>query len=364
MFNTSIQRRHLFGVIGGAIATLGAPAVHSQSKRVRLILGIPTMLPIVANQTSVPTALGYYEQEGIIAEPVLAGAGGTSSAVQLVARGDQDIGSASYTPLLVRAGEGQDMGISFFYLQVRAFVISLATPADSLLSNFAQLKGKLVGVSALGSETSAVLRFLARESGLNLDTDLRQIAVGTGAQAAQALRAREVDAYIAPRSQLAQIEALGLKLKQLPLPNRLRYLFGPGLFARRDYIERNRATVVGMGRAVAKGTVFMMTNPEAAIRLHWKAYPQQVPQGMPFEQALGNALQTLRVQIDGLRFQDHEQVTRFGEYRTESVRDLMDVYGLTDRIQNPARIFNNDLIAEINNFDKEKIIQQAQSFKA
>ena len=108
----------------------------------------------------------------------------------------------------------------------------------------------------------------------------------------------------------------------------------------------------------------MMTNPEAAIRLHWKAYPQQIPQGMPFEQALGNALQTLRVQIDGLRFQDHEQVTRFGEYRTESVRDLMDVYGLTERIQNPARLFSNDLIAEINNFDKEKIIQQASMFKA
>ena len=361
-----LPRRTALGWLAGAGALTAAPALRAQeTQRVRYILSIPTITPIVANQTSIPSQLGYYEEERVRLEPVLAGAAGIAGAVQLVATGDQDIGSGSFTPLLTRAAEGQDLGLSFFYLQVRNYAMSFAVPADSTVRTIADLKGKLIGVATLASEGPPVSRFLGREAGLDPQADLRFIAVGSGAQAAQALRSRQVDVYVAPRSQVSQIETLGIPLRMLALPTRMRELFGVGLFARRDYLQRNRATVVGVGRAVAKGTLFAMTNPEAAVRLHWKAFPEQVPQGLPPEQALANAVKTLGTQFEGLRFQEHETgMTQFGRYRPESVNAVLDVFGWAGRVGSPDRFFTNDLIDEINAFDRDKVVQQARAWRA
>lgn len=361
---TLLRRRTALGMMAASAAAVCSPAVRAADpKRVRYVLSIPTMSAIVANQTSIPRLLGYYEEEGVRVEPVLAGAGGTSAAIQLVSTGDQDIGSGSYTPLMTRAAEGQDMGLSFFYLQVRNYALDVAVPSDGPVKTIPDIKGKLIGVPTLANEGVAITRFLARDAGMNPEADLRFIAVGSGAQAAQALRSKQIDAYVAPRSQVVQIQTLGLQLRSLPAPAKMRDLVGVGLFARRDFLQKNRATAVGVARAVAKGTVFLMTNPEAAVRLHWKAFPEQVPQGLPVEQALQNGVNTLRTQMEGLAFQDYENVRQFGQYRPEAVAALMDVFGWAGKVQNPSSYFTNDLIAEVNAFDREKIVQQARNYK-
>lgn len=356
-------RRQFLMQLASSAAVIASPKALAQTKRVRLVLALPTMSPVLANQTSVPEALGYFAQEGIRVEPVLAGAGGTSGAAQLVATGDQDIGSGSYSPLLSRIAEGQNLGLQYFYQQVRTFSLAMAANADGSVKTPQDLKGKLIGVANLGSETIAMAKYVARSVGLNPDTDIRFIAIGGGAQAAQAIRSKQVDIIAAPRAQISQIESLGIPLHYLTLPTKLRDLFGPGLYTRLDYIEKNRSTVVSMGRAVAKGTLFMLTNPEAAIRLHWKAYPQQVSQSIAFDKALEIALKTLVVQIEGLRFQPHESVTRFGEFRAESIAAVTDVFGLSAKSADVSRLFSNDLISEINSFDRDAIIQQARSYK-
>jgi NitT/TauT family transport system substrate-binding protein len=362
---STLRRRDALTWLAGAGASAAAPALRAaEPKRVRYILSIPSMTSIVANQTSIPRLLGYYEAEGVRVEPVLAGAAGVTGAVQLVATGDQDIGSGSYTPMMTRAAEGQDMGLACFYLQVRNYAMTYAVPADSALRGIADLRGKLIGVPTLANEGVPLSRFLARDAGMDPQADLRFIAVGAGAQAGQALRSRQIDVYVAPRSQVTQIETMGIALKVLPLPTRMRELFGVGLFARRDYLKSQRATAVGVGRAVAKSTIFAMSNPEAAVRLHWKAYPEQMPQGMPPEQALDNAVKTLRTQFEGLRFQEHESgVTQYGRYRPEAVAAVLDVFGWSAKIANPQSYFTNDLIDEINAFDREKIVQQARAWR-
>src|SRR5690606_16814360 len=160
-----------------------------------------------------------------------------------------------------------------------------------------------------------------------------------GAQAAQALRSGQVAAYVAPRGQIAQIEHRAGPVRPLPLPPRLREVFGPGLFARREFLEKNRSTAVGIGRAVAKSTLFLLNNPEAAIRRHRKAHPAQVPQGVSQEQALQDALKVLRVQTEVLRFQEHGTARQFGYYRPESLTALLDVFGWSDKVSDPQRYF-------------------------
>lgn len=359
-----IRRRATLGLLAGSAATLALPTLHAAApRRVRYVLAIPTMGLPTANQTSIPRLLGYYEQEGISLEPVLSGAGGISAAVQLVATGDQDIGSGSLTPMMERAAQGQDLGLSFFYNQIRAYHMVIGVPPDSPVKTVQDLKGKLIGVPTLANEGVVVTRFVARDAGMNVDTDVRLIAVGAGAQAAQAVRSNQVAAYVATRGQLAQIERLGISFRPLPLPSKLGELFSAGLFARRDFLQKNRSVAVGVGRAVAKSTLFLLNNPEAAVKLHWKAYPEQVPQGVAPEKALQDALQVLKVQMDVLRFQDHETTRRLGAYRPESVNTLFDVFGWAGKVGSPEQYFSNALVEEINAFDSAKVIEQARNYR-
>ncbi len=44
-------------------------------------------------------------------------------------------------------------------------------------------------------------------------------------------------------------------------------------------IRDNPKMVVGMCRGIAKAVHFGLHNPDAAVRIHWKLYPQSKPQG-------------------------------------------------------------------------------------
>ena len=139
-------------------------------------------------------------------------------------------------------------------------------------------------------------------------------------------------------------------------------MFGPGLFAKRDYIAANKKQLIGIGRAVAKATLFMLNNPEAAIRIHWKLYPEQKPKGISEEAALKQGLRTLEVQAKGLVFQPGEP-KEWGRYTPESWAAYLKVYGLTSKIPDSSKFYTNDLVAEINNFDQQKVIEQAKNFR-
>ena len=284
----------------GSAATLtalglsgGRPRAQAVVK-VRYIVALPTLSLVTANQTSVPTQLGYYAAEGIALEPVAAGQGGVAAATQLVASGQQDVGSGTQSAILSRAAEGQDLGLVFFYNQIRDFHYVVATLPDSDINALSDLKGKTVGVSTLASEGAVVARYFMRESGL-APNDISLLAIGAGAQALNAIRTNQVQAIVNLEAAFAPMEALGQSFKYLPNPPSTEEVFGPGLYVRRDYLAANRKTLVGVGRSVAKSTVFLMHNPEAAVRIHYKAYPEQMPKGISEEQALRDGARTLRI---------------------------------------------------------------------
>lgn len=355
--------RRDFTVQSAGLAALSLPAsslLAQTAKKVRYIVALPTLSLVTANQTSIPTQLGYYASEGIVLEPSAAGQGGVAAATQLVASGQQDVGSGTQSAILSRAAEGQDLSLVFFYNQIRDFHYVVATLPEAAINSFAELKGKTVGVSTLASEGAVVGRYLMRQSGLS-PNDISFLAVGGGAQALNAIRTGQVQAIVNLEAAFAPMEALGQNFKYLPNPPGTEEVFGPGLYVRRDYLAANPKTLVGIGRSVAKSTVFLMHNPEAAVRIHYKAYPEQMPKGVPEEQALRDGVRTLRVQMKGLQLEDKS--AKWGSYPAQGWNAYLKIYGLAEKIGDPTRFYTNDLIAEINDFDAQKVIEQAKNFR-
>lgn len=360
--SSRLNRRTVMLAGSAAMLSWSGAAKAANPQRVRIVSALPTISLVVANQTSLPKQLGYFEEEGVRTEFSLASAGGTTGAAQLVATGDQDIGSGSMSPLLTRAAQGEDMGLVFFYNQLREFHASVATTAESGVKTIADLRGKPVGIPTLAGEGSLIARYVAREAGLDPNV-MRFVAVGVGAQALHALRTNQVAALLMNSGSFAQMETLGANFTYLPMPASAKSLFGPGLFAKRDFVQRNRKAVVGIGRAVAKSTLFLISNPEAAVRIHWKEYPQQIPQGVPMEKALRDAVHVLKTQANGLALPESDRSQQWGQYPTGSWTRFVDYLNLSDRIKDTSRFYTNDLIAEINNFDAQKVIAQAKNFR-
>lgn len=356
--------RSAYSIVGCvlAIGFLARPAGAGELRRVNYALSLPTISHIVANQT-IPRYLGYYAEEGLDVNIVSTGAGGVTAAAQLVATGQHEIGSSTQSPILTRAAEGQDMGLAFFYNHIRDFHYVIGVLPESDLTDVRQLKGKNIGVISLASEGVVAARYMARQAGLDAEKDLTFVAVGVGAQAIHALRTGRVDAISNLPGAFAQMEVLGQRARFLPVPSGTEKVFGPGLFARRDFLQANRKVVVGIGRAVAKGTLFMLTNPEAAVRIHWRLYPEQVPKGVPAEKALQDAVHAVRVQSDGLRFRADEQVRLWGHYPPEGWDAYLRIYGFRDKVRDATRYYTNDLVQEINAFDPEKVVQRARTFR-
>ena len=351
------------------VATIASILVSSLSpgqaqtpQKIRYVIALPAMFLVTANQSSVPEHLGYFKEEGIEVEHVAAGSGGITAAIQLVASGQQDVGSGTQSPLIARAAEGQDLGLTFFYNQIRDFHYVIAVLPDSGITNIQQLKGKTIGVSTLASEGVVTAKYVARTAGLDPNKDLTFVAIGGGAQALQAIKSGQVAAISNLESSFVPMESLGQKFNYLPNPPGTAEVFGPGFFARRDYIDANKKALIGLGRAIAKATLFTMTNPEAAVRMHWQKYPEQKPKGATEEQAMKQALRVLEVQSKGFAYRDDEPKL-WGNYTAKSWAGYLDIYGVSSKIQDPSRFYTNELIDEINKFDAQKVIAQAKNFK-
>jgi NitT/TauT family transport system substrate-binding protein len=352
--------RWVMAILAGLCISLPWPASAADAQRVRYVFALPALFDFVANQTSVPKQLGYYAEEGLDVDIVAGGSG--TACTQLVASGQQDICSGGQSFTLARASEGQDLGLVFFYNHIRSFNNVVGVLPTSPIKTMTDLKGKSIGVTSLASEALVSTRYFARDAGLDPDKDISFIATGVGAQALRILQTNGVDALANLGSVFTQMELLGQEFRYVPLPFATKGVFGPGLAARRDWLTKNRQMAIGIGRAVAKSTLFGVTNPEAAVRIHWKTYPERRPQGVPEDKAIRDAVAVMKTENASLEFAPNLPEKLFGIYTPESWVQYVKVYGYDAKIPDPSRFYTNDLIREINNFDRDKVIAQAKSF--
>ena len=91
-----------------------------------------------------------------------------------------------------------------------------------------------------------------------------------------------------------------------------------------------------LGRAVAKATLFALTNPEAAIRLLWKHYPSGAPPAAEREQAFRRELAALKVRLAGQRIEGSSD-PRWGTITEKEAAAYQEFVLRAGRIENAPR---------------------------
>jgi NitT/TauT family transport system substrate-binding protein len=123
--------------------------------------------------------------------------------------------------------------------------------------------------------------------------------------------------------------------------------------------------LVGFARGVAKATLFGLTNPEAAVRIHWKLFPASKPQGGDEAKLLKDARHVFDARF-ALQRVDNREDTRYGAATTAQWQRLQNIFKEQKLLQGtvPASdVYTASLIDKINAFDRAAVVRQAKEYK-
>ena len=210
---------------------------------------------------------GYFKEEGIEVEFVILG--GQTATPALIAGSVKFSGSTSSAMTAALKGAALKtilVGQSRTHHQLWSF--------DPAVKTLADLKGKLVTVTSRGGADDVAMRMYLKARGLPTDyVGVTPLASGAARNAAVLNGAIKYVTLGRPdRHELAAILDRGTMLMDLPRDVELQT---GGLATSADEIAKNRDGVKKVLRAVWKGTIFWMTQPnEATIAEMQKRYPR------------------------------------------------------------------------------------------
>ncbi len=325
-------------------------------------------LGICARAISVPAApfaiatkMGWYAKDGIKLE--LVPIPGSTDCIKFVATGDVTYALPSVEPLAIIRAQGVKAKV--FYTAYQGYIYGIAVPQESAIKRLADLKGKSIGVMSMGSAGVVVARALAVSAGLDPDRDVRIVVAGEGVQPAALVRTGQVDALSQIDTQYAMVENTGIKLRLLPSPQIERFPSN-GLVALEETLRTKRKQAAALAQGYAKGTLFAMANPEAAIRILWEVYPQSKATGKDEATALRDDVKVLEARIQNWKL-EKGGVSKWGESSEQNYAgyvEFLHKWGILRNKVAARELITNDLISEINDFDAAKVISEAKAYKA
>jgi NitT/TauT family transport system substrate-binding protein len=309
---------------------------------------------------AVAMKMGWFKQEGLDVEVVPLP--GSTDCVKNVATRELPVTLPSMEPLAI--GRAQGIRARIFYTAYETNGYGLAVAVDSPIKKAADLKGKTVGVTNMASAGVIVARAQVAAAGLNPDTDINIVVAGEGAQPAAMLRNHQVDALSQFDTQYALIDNAGVKMRYLDRTAIERFP-GNGFLALEETIKSRQKELVGLGRAYAKGTIFTLNNPEAAVRIVYEVFPQTKPTGKDEATAVRDDTRVLEARMPHWKLEP-AGVTRWGESSEANYRDYAEFllkWGVIKQKVDAADLITNELIGPINQLDAAKVAAEAKAYR-
>ena len=345
-----------------AAATLGSLAREASAQTTVRIAWCARTVSSAAAPFAVATKMGWYAAAGIKVE--LVPLPGSTDCVKLVATRDVQYGLPSIEPVAIIRPQG--VKIKNYYTAYQGNIYGIVVPADSPIKRFADLKGKRIGVTSMASAGVIIARALAATQGWNPDRDVSIVVVGEAAQTAALLRSGQIEALSQFDTQYALTENAGAKLRALDEDNVAIARFpSNGFIALEETLATKRAEAVALAQGYAKGTIFAMANPEAAIRILWEVFPQTKATGKTEEEALKDDIKTLEARARNWPPQAGG-VTKWGENSETNYAAYVDFLvknGVLKEKVPAGDLITNELIDDINKFDAAAIATMAKGYK-
>ncbi len=268
-FNTSL-------LLAAAVAV---PVVHAEPKleRSKIAIAVGGKSTFYHLPLTIAEQLGYFQAEGLDVE--IMDFVSSTRALQAVMAGSADIVSGAYEQILSLQSKNQFF--QAFVLQGRApqVAVGVSTKTMPEYQNLADLKGKLIGISAPGSSTSMVASLLLSGAGIK-SGDVSYVSVGNAAGALAALRSGQIDAIsnMDPvMTLLAQKGEVKIISDTRTLKDTMAVFGGPMpagcLHAPLDFVQKNPHTLQALTNAMVRSLKWLQqAGPSAMVQTVPDAY--------------------------------------------------------------------------------------------
>lgn len=355
----STLRLFLFALVV-ALCAHRAPVLAAE--KVQALIGIRNMdesqAPFI-----VAKYLGYFSQEGLDVD--LLNVGGSNEIAIQVGSANANIGAASPSQAVISMQENvaASLDVRYYYCFAYNNIWTISVPEGSNIKTIAELRGKKIGVPSFGSGGLTYGKAYVRSAGLDPDKDVTFIPIGSGSQAATAIRQKVVDAVAFWNVANARFELAGISLRDLDIGEKFEALPDLSLLAKNDTIKNNPKMLIGFARAVSKAVDFTRANPAAAVYITWKVYPESRSKQDDPQKALAEGLKILQVRSPS--WTSPKTNGKNGLFIEDDWKSLSDFLMAGGQIAKPvptSRIYTNDLIDQINDYDRNAVIQQAKNF--
>ncbi|MEV4201579.1 ABC transporter substrate-binding protein [Micromonospora globbae] len=314
---------------------------------------------------AVPKQMGYFKDEGLNVD--LKTANGSSAALQVIAAGDALATNAEVASTMAAAEQG--VQVKTFGSINTSFPWKIGIPTGSSIASPADLKGKKIGVISLASGSNLFTRSFLNENGIDPDKDVKILPVGQGQQAKAALDSGQVDAIALYAELFAQLEQTG---------STFTYLDNPALFdampsiaftaSSRTLGGKDRELLVKYARAAYKGLMFARLNPDAAIDMGLKTFPELAGSNGDTPERRKELVTLLKAWMSTSTPQtdDPSSWPAWGELTDAQLKKAAEYAVSTGQVKkepNITDVFDGSLIKDINDFDHDAVIKAAQERK-
>ena len=335
--------------------TTGAVAQTPPTKKFRVLL--PFRVGITFFPLSVANELGYMKDEGIDLD--LQVANGSSAVVQQLAAGNAQMGVILAPNTLLGFAEGVKYKAFYDFLTRNTFDVKVLP--DAPINKLTDLKGKNIGTIDLTRGDLPLLRAQLQRAGLVPAKDVTFVALGpTMSLHAQALKEGKVHALNLSWNNTVSVEAAGGKLKCITCDSEELQLASETTVATDTVFKQDRRYVIGLGRAMAKATLFAETSPDAAIAIMKKVAPQEHTDPAFTKTFFDAALVIMKPRQPGKYglsdIGGWDRLQNFMSIPTEGAT------GMTTKVD-VKQLVTNELVEEMNKFDPEAVRRQAKAYK-
>jgi NitT/TauT family transport system substrate-binding protein len=340
----------------------GAPPTTRPTVTVRALLpfvrGPAFFAQMIAEQE------GYFAEEGIDIrwEP----SDGSSFAVQQVIAGNADVAITITDNAML--GFAQSPTFKEIYNMngdSTGHLNDTWALKSSNIDSLDDLRGSNVGVKDLAGGEVPGLRVAMQKAGLTEGTDYNIVPLGEDpAVQAEALLSGDVKAFrvtflslVAVKNAVASEgdELVCISCDESELISSLI------IIASNDMIENQPEVIEGLGRAIAKGTIFGLTNPEATVQIIMRAAPEQTD-----AELIAAQLQATLTQHEP----NPPPATRenLGYINIAGLQTTMEVLllpGNASGLEAPIDLeafYTNEFVEAYNDYDQAAIIAEAESW--
>jgi len=286
----------------------------------------------------------------------------TTQFVQLTESGHFDASQPS--PFLVSILRDKGLAVKFYFDNMAINIFGFAVRGDSKIDSIEQMSGAKIAESLTG--WSALWNPGLAAAGVDLSS-VKYIAVGLGSARLNAVQTGLTDVMVTWDGDIA-VQNWNAKLAGEP---QLKYFSeepffktpSNGFVAADSAFENpeKRSLLIRAARAQAKAMWFAKENPAAAATIFHEYWPK-------VHTAPGQAEEILTSYNDTGFSSGSDGTLARGLGWNSKERWVTQLNSMTSNkfIENdlqPGDMFTNDLIEEINNFDKESIIDMAKNYK-